>query len=219
MIHAEATSAMSFEADRSRRNQQRWARTGGAHDRTVRVLQLALPALTGALAAIMLFAPFSERGELSFLLAKNDIEVTPQRLRVDAAVYRGRDNRGRPFEVSAGQAIQRSAADPIVRVRDMAARIDLAEGPARVTAASADYDPATDVIRVPGLVNVETSDDFLLSVNNVNVDLRARTMRSDAPVSGRLPMGTFSANSIRADIDARRVSLRGNVRTRLIARP
>ncbi|MGL4312925.1 MAG: LPS export ABC transporter periplasmic protein LptC [Sphingomonas sp.] len=209
---------MSDQADSARRTLQRWAKAGGSHDRTVRLLQLALPALTGALAAVMLFAPFSNRGELSFLLAKNDIAVTPQRLRVDSAVYRGRDNRGRPFEVSAGEAIQRSAADPIVRVSNMAARIDLADGPARISADAADYDPASDRIRVPGPVSLTTSDGFRLSVSNVDVDLRQRRMSSDNPVTGRLPIGSFSANSIRANIDTRQVSLRGNVRTRLNAR-
>jgi lipopolysaccharide export system protein LptC len=210
---------MSDQADTARRSLQRWAKGGGSHDRTVRLLQLVLPALTGALAAIMLFAPFSNRGELSFLLAKNDIAVTPQRLRVDTAVYRGRDNRGRPFAVSAGEAIQRSAADPIVRVTDMAATIELAEGPARLSADAADYDPASDQIRVPGPVTLSTSDGFELSVSNVDVDLRQRLMSSDNPVTGRLPIGSFSANSIRANIDTRQVSLRGNVRTRLNARP
>lgn len=198
---------------------QAWARGGGAHDRTVRLLQLGLPALTGALAAVMLFAPFGNRGELSFLLAKNEIEVTPQRLRVDTAVYRGRDNRGRPFQVSAGQAIQRSAADPVVRVSDMAAQIMLTDGPARLAAQAADYDPATDQIHVPGRVSLATADGFQLSVSNVDVDLRQRLMASDNPVTGRLPIGSFSANSIRANIDTRTVSLRGNVRTRLNGRP
>jgi lipopolysaccharide export system protein LptC len=210
---------MSELADRERRTMQSWARGGGSHDRIVRLLQLLLPALTGALAAVMLFAPFSERGELSFLLAKNGIAVTPQRLRVDSAVYRGRDNRGRPFEVAAGEAIQRSAADPIVRVRDLAARINLADGPARIAAPRANYDPASDMIRVAGAVSLTTSDGFAMTVRDVAVDLRQRTMTSNAPVSGRLPIGSFSANSIRADIEARHVWLRGNVRTRLVGRP
>jgi lipopolysaccharide export system protein LptC len=210
---------MSESAERERRTLQRWARAGGTHDKIVRLLQLALPALTGALAAIMLFAPFSERGELSFLLAKDGIAVTPQRLRVDAAVYRGRDNRGRPFVVSAGEAIQRSAADPIIRVSDLAAQIDLTGGPARIAAPTANYDPASDQIAVAGPISLSTSDGFAMTVSDVTVDLRDRTMASAAPVNGRLPIGSFSANSIRADIEARRVWLRGNVRTRLVGRP
>lgn len=210
---------MSDKAEAARRKLQHWAKGGGTHDHTVRLLQLVLPALTGALAAVMLFAPFSNRGELSFLLAKNDIAVTPQRLRIDTAVYRGHDNRGRAFQVSAGEAIQRSAADPIVRVTDMAAQIELSEGPARLSADAADYDPSTDRIRVPGPVSLLTSDGFQLSVSNVDVDLRRRLMTSNNRVTGRLPIGSFSANSIRANIDTRQVSLRGNVRTRLIARP
>jgi lipopolysaccharide export system protein LptC len=210
---------MSELADSERRNQQRWARAGGSHDFTVRLLQLALPALVGALAAIMLFAPFSERSELSFLLTKDEIAVTPQRIRVDRAVYRGRDNAGRPFSLSAGEAVQRSAADPVVRIRGLDARIVLADGPATMTAGAANYDPASDRVVVPGAVTLNMADGFRLMVRNVNVDLRSRVMTSSAGVSGSLPIGSFSANSIRADIESRRVSLRGNVRTRLVARP
>jgi lipopolysaccharide export system protein LptC len=209
---------MSELADTERRALQRWAQAGGSHDRTVRILQLLLPALVGALTAVMLFAPFSERGELSFLLAKDEIAVSPQRLRVDAAVYRGRDNRGRPFSLSAGEAVQRNAADPVVRIQNLSARIELADGPATLVARSAQYDPRSDEVVVPGAVNLSTADGFRLLVNNVNVDLRSRMLSSSTGVSGSLPIGSFSANSIRADIESRRVALRGNVRTRLIGR-
>ena len=81
------------------------------------------------------------------------------------------------------------------------------------------YDPATDRVAVSGPVTLNAADGFQLMVRNVAINLRTRTMTSDEPVSGRLPIGSFSANSFRADIETRRVSLRGNVRTRLIARP
>jgi lipopolysaccharide export system protein LptC len=206
---------MSELADSERRALQNWARAGGAHDRTVRLLQLLLPALVGALAAVMLFAPFSERGELSFLLAKDEIDVSPQRLRVDTAVYRGRDNQGRPFSVTAGEAVQRSAADPVVRIQDLGARIFMAEGPAELSAASARYDPRNDHVLVPGMVSLTTADGFRLNVSNVDVDLRERTLSSTSGVRGSLPVGSFSANSIRADVETRRVELRGDVRTQL----
>jgi lipopolysaccharide export system protein LptC len=209
---------MSARADTERRVLQAWARAGGSHDRVVRLLQLLLPALVGALAAVMLFAPFSERGELSFLLAKDEIEVTPQRLRVDAAVYRGRDNRGRPFTVAAGQAVQRSAADPIVRIRDLNATIALNDGPARLAAESANYDPSSDQVLVRGPVTLNTADGFQLTVRDVSVNLKSRTLSGNTGVSGRLPFGSFSANTIRADIERRAISLRGNVRTRLSPR-
>jgi lipopolysaccharide export system protein LptC len=210
---------MSELADTERRERQRWAHAGGMHDKTVRMLQLLLPALVGALAAVMLFAPFSERGELSFLLSKNEIAISPQRLRVDTAVYRGRDNQGRPFALTAGEAVQRSATDPVVRIRNLSARIMLADGPATLGAQTARYDPRSDEVDVPGQVALATGDGFRLLVRDVNIDLRSRTMSGSDGVSGSLPIGTFSANSIRADIETRRVALRGNVRTRLVARP
>jgi lipopolysaccharide export system protein LptC len=206
---------MSARADSERSALQAWARANGSHDLTIRLLQLALPALVGALAAVMLFAPFSERGELSFLLAKDEIEVTPQRLRVDAARYQGRDNLGRPFMISAGRAIQRSSADPILRISALSARIQLNDGPANLAAEAADYDPSSDQVQVRGPVNLRTADGFTLAVRDVRIDLKRRTMSSDRRVTGRLPFGSFSANSIRANIETRAVMLRGSVQTRL----
>ncbi len=206
---------MSVAAQRERSARQRWAHSGGSHDRAIRALQLLLPAAVGALTAVMLFSPFSQRSELSFLLAKNDIAVTAQRLRVDTAVYRGRDNQGRAFILSAGAAIQRSAADPVVRVSGLNARMEMSDGPASVRASDATYDPRSDNVAVIGPMQFEAADGFRLDVRDVAVNLRTRTVSSDNPVVGRLPMGTFSANSMRADVDRRTLSLRGNVRTRL----
>ena len=206
---------MWAEGDRVRREHQIWARSGGSHDRTVRILQLALPALVGALTAVMLFAPFSERGELSFLLAKDAIAVTPQRMRVERAVYRGRDNRDRPFTLAAGEAVQRSAADPIVRIRDMAARIELPEGPAQMTADAANYDPNRDVVDVAGPLNVATADGFRLGTGDVQIDLNRRRLQSGRAVSGTVPIGRFSANRITADLETRVVTLDGNARLRI----
>ena len=100
---------MSVLADVERSKRQLWAAAGGSHDRLVRSLQVILPSLVGALAAVLVFAPFSQRSEIGFLLAKDAIEISPQRLRVDSARYTGSDAQGRPFSLSAASAVQRSA--------------------------------------------------------------------------------------------------------------
>ena len=54
-------------------------------------------ARVGLLAALMIITPLSPRGEVSFLLDRNTVSVIDERLSVDNAMYRGRDNDGRPF--------------------------------------------------------------------------------------------------------------------------
>ena len=118
-------------AQRSRR--RRFAAPGGSHDRLVRLLAAALPMGIGVMAALMIISPLTPRGEVSFLLDRNKARQIEERLRVDNAMYRGQDNSGRPFSLTAGEAVQQSSAEGIVRLRDMVARIILPEGPATST--------------------------------------------------------------------------------------
>ncbi len=207
---------MSAAAEASRAKLRHWARSRGAHERRMRLLQLVLPALVGALAAVLLLAPFNQRGELSFLLAKDEIDIAPQRLFVDRAVYRGRDNQGRAFTLTAASAIQRSTADQTVRIEQLDAGIELADGPAQLTAPRATYDPATDIVDAPAGLSLATSDGFSLDSSGVTVDLDRRRMQSSGSrVSGRLPIGSFSAARMSADLDSRVIRLDGGARMRI----
>src|SRR5262245_10429287 len=61
-------SPMSELAVRDRYRRQGWAAPGGLHDRLIRVLKLALPALIGLLMAYLATAPLTRRQEISFIL-------------------------------------------------------------------------------------------------------------------------------------------------------
>jgi lipopolysaccharide export system protein LptC len=50
---------------------------------------------------------------------------------VTSATYRGADDKGRRFELNAGQAVQHSAQVPIVEMRDLNASLAMDDGPAR----------------------------------------------------------------------------------------
>ena len=89
-----------------------YAAPGGFHDGLVRVLATLLPALIGVVAAVMILAPLSPRGEISFLLDRNKVAIAENRLRVDNAMYRGQDRQGRPFSLVADQAVQLRGSVP-----------------------------------------------------------------------------------------------------------
>jgi lipopolysaccharide export system protein LptC len=137
------------------------------------------------------------------------------RLRVDNAMYRGSDAKGRPFSLTAGEAVQKSASEGIVRMRDLVARLLLQDGPASVEAPDGLYDIRDEVVSVPDGVEVTAADGYRMVANGVSVDLPAKTLVGSGGVSGSIPAGTFSANSLRADLDARTVSLVGNARLRM----
>ena len=206
---------MSAEADLARNTRRIWARAGGSHDRLVRILQIALPALVGALVAVMLFAPFSHRGEISFLLAKNSIEVSQQRIRVEQALYRGIDGRGRPFNISARKAVQRSSADPVVRMEGLTAQIVMPDGPATLNANTGDFDPRRDTVMIAGPLRFTASDGYQLDAGDVLLNLKTRSITSQRSVQGEVPIGRFSADRMSANLDQRIVRLSGNARLRI----
>lgn len=200
------------EARELRSRRQHFAAPGGSHDKLVGFLARALPMGVGVVAALMIITPLSPRGEVSFLLDRNKVALIDERLSVDNAMYRGRDNNGRPFSLMAGEAVQRSSIEGLVRMQDLVAQMVLADGPARLSAEGGTYDIDAETVAVDGPVRLTASDGYSMIARGVAVDLKAREMRGNDGVSGEVPVGTFSARSMRADLSARTVTLQGDAR-------
>ena len=206
------TRIETSEAKELRSQRQHFAAPGGSHDRMVQFLARALPMAVGVVAALMVITPLSPRGEVSFLLDRNKVAMIDQRLAVSNAMYRGEDDNGRPFSLTAGEAVQRSSSEGIVRMRDLMAQILLSDGPARISAESGAYDIDREVVSINGALRMTTADGYEFVARGVSVDLPARTMVGSEGVEGAVPAGTFSADRITADLDARVISLQGNAR-------
>jgi len=207
---------MSQQADQIRDRRRHFALPGSPLDKTVKLLAVVLPALVGAIAAAMLIAPLGPRGEVSFLLDRNKVETAADRLRVDNAMYRGRDDKGRAFSLTAGEAVQHSASVPVVELADLTARMQLSEGPAVLLASAGRYDIEDQQVAVDGVVRFATTDGYRMAVRNVAIDLPSRTVTGAGGVQGAIPAGTFSANSIHADLESRVLTLSGRARLRMV---
>lgn len=206
---------MSVEATQIRNRRRQFAAPGGSHDRLVAFLAKALPAGIGVVAAVMILMPLSPRGEVSFLLDRNKVAVTNERIKVGDAAYRGLDNRGREFTVTAGTAVQKSASVPVVQMLDLAAQLKLNDGPARIDASRGAYNYDTDRLDVAGPVNFAAADGYRMQTNGVAIDIKDRTAVASGGVAGAVPTGTFSARSMKADLDERTITLEGNARLRM----
>jgi lipopolysaccharide export system protein LptC len=207
---------MSVQADQIRTRRQRFAAPGGGFDRLVRWLAIGLPALVGAVAATMLIAPLKPRGEISFLLDRNKVAVANDRLSVSDAIYRGEDQKGRAFALSAGNVLQQSASMPRVQMRDLTARIELTDGPAVLTAPAGTYDIDAQRVGIDGMVRFAASDGYRMSARGVSIDLPGRSLVGSGGIEGSVPAGTFSADRIYADLDARTVTLAGRARLHMV---
>jgi lipopolysaccharide export system protein LptC len=197
---------------------QIWAAPGSSHDRAITLLRIVLPILIGVLAAFVVVLPLYAGGDVSFLLDKKKVEVAKERLRVQSASYKGEDDKGQPFALTAGSAVQKSSAEPIVKLEKLSAEIGLKDGPANIVADHGHYDMDKQQVTVDGPVRVDSQGGYRLVTQDSTLDLKTRTMKSGGAVTGTVPQGTFSANQLNADLENHVVRLDGNAHLQIIPR-
>ncbi len=207
---------MTRQADILRDRRRVFAAPGSTHDRILRLLGLLLPAAVGVVVAAMVVTPLFPRSEVSFLLDRTRVAITQERMRVADAVYRGLDNKQRPFSVKAGSAVQHSAAEPIVQMAQLVATLQLDDGPARLTAPTGDYDMHNDMMHANGPVDFSGTKGYHMVTSGVDVDLKGKRATGTGGVQGTIPSGTFSAERISADLAAENVTLEGHARLRMV---
>ncbi len=145
---------MSEAADRKQAVKRHWAEPGSRHDAVVRAVKYGLPALIVGLVVMLAIAPFEQRGDVSFILDKNEVEQARERMRVEKAQYVGEDNKGQKFLIVADRAVQQSSNVPIVTIQGMRARLNMARGPLSIAALRGQYDLEQEVVRVNGPIRV-----------------------------------------------------------------
>lgn len=209
---------MSEAADLARGTRRSWATPGSSHDRFISLLRIVLPSAIIVLIVILTVAPLTMGRDISFVLAKDRVQVAQERLRVSDAIYRGEDSKGQPFSIRAGSAVQKSSQVPVVNLADLSAQILLPEGPATIAARTGRYDMDSEKVYVDGAVRFQTNDGYQLDTRDVAVDLKSRQVASGGAVDGKMPLGNFSANSMTADLSNRTVVLDGRARLHIVQR-
>ena len=91
----------------------------------------------------------------------------------------------------------------------LTADVQLAGGPAQVTAPGGRYEIDHDLLVVRGPVRMHSANGYSLDGDEIRVSLLDRTVATDRPVSGTVPLGVFRARSMRGDIDGKRIQLGG----------
>ncbi len=190
---------------------QQAALPGAGIDYWIRPLKMLLPWAAGACVVVVLAMSLSTRQEFSFVLHRNLVVTSAERLRIERATYRGTDTHGRRFTVRADQAVQRTAAIPVVDVRGIDATMLMTSGPARVTAGSGAYDIEHDTMTLAGPVHA-VQGGYALTTGRATLDIGKQTVRSDGPVTGRSALGSFAANRMEADVSGQSVVLSGGAR-------
>ena len=206
---------MSEAASRERAVRRHWAEPGSRHDKVVRATKYGLPVAIAGLIALLAIAPFDKRGDVSFILDKNNVDEAQERMRVEAARYTGTDDKGQMFAISADRAIQPTSSEPIVAIEGMRARLDLARGPLSIVALKGRYDLDRQSVAVDGPVRVVGPDGYRLETRDVGIDLKTRQLASRGRVAGEMRLGQFEAGQMSADLGEREVVLSGGVRLKI----
>jgi lipopolysaccharide export system protein LptC len=206
---------VSEAADRKHEIKRHWAEPGSRHDAVLRATKFGLPLLIGALLAFLAIAPFDKRGDVSFILDKNKVDQAHERMRVERARYVGEDNKGQKFVIVADRAVQPTSNVPVVAIEGMRAQLNLGKGPLSIAALRGRYNLEQEQVLVDGPVRVAGPDGYRLATRDVTVDLDKRNLVSRGPVSGSMELGQFQAGQLRADLDARTVSLDKGVRLKI----
>ena len=200
---------MSEQAIRKRRERQSWAAVGSRHDKTIRFAAIFAPASAFILAAFLVLTPIASNRDVSFVLAKSNVAVAKERLRITQALYRGEDSAGRPFQLTADSAVQATSKDPVVKLGHLAAQILFAEGPATIHANGGSYDMDNENVVINGPMLFNTADGYQMTARDVSLNLKTRLLKSGGAVDGRIPLGSFSAGQLQADLGTRTVMLQG----------
>jgi len=207
---------MSEAAIRQHGVKRHWAEPGSRHDQVVRYAKIGLPIVAVLFILILAVAPFDQRGDVSFILDKKEVDKAAERMRIETARYSGEDNKGNKFEITAERAVQQSSDQPIVNIEGMMARLGLTQGPVTIAANHGRYDLDTHLVDVVGPVRVVGPDGYRLETRDVSVDLKQRTMRSHGPASGAMRLGQFEAGQLSADLGERKIVLGGGARLKIV---
>jgi lipopolysaccharide export system protein LptC len=207
---------MSDLADSVRSKRQLWAASGSSHDRLIAILRLVLPSAILVLVMFLALAPLTVGRDISFVLSKDRVELARERMRVTRATYRGEDSKGQPFQLTAASAVQTTSRDPVVKLSDLAARIQLQDGPATINALRGRYNMDDEKMAIDGPVLFRAADGYVIRTRDVGIDLTTRTAASQGAVDGTMPLGTFSSDHFTADLNSRVVVLQGRARLHIV---
>ncbi len=215
---APLSGPLSGDARAERRRRRAWALPGSSHDRVIAVARVTLPAAVLILTLALAAAPITSGRDISFVLSKDRVTTAKERMRVTQALYRGEDSKGQPFQLNALSAVQQTSADPIVKLDTLSAKIRLPGGPATIVSPKGRYNLDNQRVALDGAVNFATADGYHLATHDVDLDMRTRRLASRNPVTGTMPLGTFSSDRMQADLDQKVVVLDGHARLHMTQR-
>jgi lipopolysaccharide export system protein LptC len=204
-------------------SRQRRAPTPGALWRrrvAVQAAKLLLPVLAlGLLAAIAFWPEIEGGGESSRVSFRRTVEPRPEALRVVNPRYRGLDEQGRPYTITAAVG-QQVGAEEILDLTEPRGDILLNDGAwVFLRADTGRYDKARNRLTLDGNVTIYHDNGTMLRTDHALVLPAEGAAEGDSPVAAQGGFGTLTAEGFRLTERGAVVVFTGKARAVLESRP
>lgn len=186
-------------------------------DGFIRFMQICLPVSALILGSITVSWPFLNDAEVSFTLSKDDVARSDGVIRMTNLNYVGTDAKDRLFRIHATSGEQDNPNAPRVRLTDIHAEMELAEGQqAKVDARRGIYRTRNNSLSLVGGVNLETGNGYYLEMAGAEIDLRARAATGQGDIKGRADLGTLEAARMSLNVREKEAIFEGGVSLHIV---
>jgi lipopolysaccharide export system protein LptC len=166
------------------------------HSRRVRFLRIALPAVAGTgLLLVILFLlidPLRIYRQLPVEFSKLSIEGN--KITMEAPKLTGFTRDKKPYNVTAGSAVQDLTQPNIVELNDIQGSVDQeSRGGTEVRAKSGVYDIKAENLQLHGGIEIHSESGYHVYLNDAFIEIRKGRMVTKNPVNATFPDGSLEA--------------------------
>ncbi len=186
------------------------------HSRLVRVLRALLPLLAvGAVAGFVVITRLGFPAALDLDALR--LSVTRNSIIMDRPHLTGFDHHHREYSIVASRAIQPLLNPNQVRLEDIEAKIETANGTTTtINAEAADYDHSNGVIKLLGAITADTPSGYSVHLTDADVDLSAGTLVTENPVTIEYGGSRVTGKRFSSSDGGKVIVIEGDVRTVLL---
>jgi lipopolysaccharide export system protein LptC len=186
------------------------------HSRLVRLLRILLP-IVGVLAVLVIVLLTRLGLPISVDLSGAQLSVTPNAIIMDNPHLTGFDEANRHYSVRADRAVQQLANPNRVQLENITARVAMAAyGTATIAAAAGEYDNSEGILRLSGGISIDSSEGYVLRMEDADIDFGLGTLSSDNPVTIGYQDSETRGNSLQVTESGVVIVLNGNVTTTIM---
>jgi lipopolysaccharide export system protein LptC len=186
------------------------------HSLLVHVLRILLP-VAGVLSVLVLLILTRLGLPINIDLSGAQLSVTPNAIIMDNPHLTGFDEDNRHYSVRADRAVQELNNPNRVQLENVAATVAMAAyGTATISAAAGDYDNNEGTLRLSGGISIDSSDGYVLRMEDAHIDFGLGTLSSDNPVTIGYQDSETRGNSLEVTESGAVIVLDGDVTTTIM---